>query len=76
MAPESSSLPSQHSRGLYKCQDVAPSGPVPGEPRPEGSIPCLNAGTLAGPLVDAELMSQRNDFHLEGQARSESRPDY
>lgn len=64
MFPESPALPSQYGRRLHEGQDVTPSGPVPREPYPEGSIARLNAGALAGPLIDAELMTQRNDFHL------------
>jgi len=57
---------------LDEDQGIPPAKPGPGQPRPEQSIGDLGAGPGRAPLVDGELVAQREDLELEGGARSEA----
>jgi hypothetical protein len=46
-----------------------------GEPGPEDAIGGSSSGSGGGALIDAELVSQGRDLHLQGNAGSEKIPD-
>ena len=66
MVAEPATLPGDDGARLDEDQDVPPASPGPGQPRPEQSIGDLGAGPGRAPLVDGELVAQREDLELEG----------
>ncbi len=72
MLAESPPLPGDDGAGLDEDQDVPPAGPGPGQPRPQESIGDLGASSPRAPLVDGELVAQREDLELEGDSRPEA----
>ena len=73
--PELPSSPGDDGLGLDEDQGLAPAGPVAGEPGPEDAIGGLQPRSGAGPLVDGELMSERQDLDLHGEPGPEQAMD-
>jgi hypothetical protein len=72
MIAEPAALPGDHGARPDEDENVPPASPGPGQPRPEQSIGDPGAGPGRAPLVDGELVAQREDLELEGGARSEA----
>ena len=75
MVAEPPALPGHDGARLDKDQGITPAGPSLGQPRPEEAIGDLGVGSGGAPLVDGELVPQREDLELEGSARSEAGPE-
>ena len=70
MVAKALALPSDHCSRLNKDQRMSPTRPVTREPGPEQAVCGLNPGTLGRPMIDSDLMSQRNDLKLQGRPGS------
>jgi hypothetical protein len=68
-------LPGDDGARLDEDEDISPASPSLGQPRPEQSIGDLGAGPGRAPLVDGELVAQREHLELEGGSRSEARAE-
>jgi len=66
MVTEPTTLPCDDGARLDEDENVAPAGPGSGEPRPWKAIGGLDARSRGVPLVDGELVTQREDLKLEG----------
>jgi hypothetical protein len=64
-------LPGDDGARLNEDQGIPPASPGLGQPRPEEAIGDLGAGPGRAPLVDGELVAQREDLELDSGSRSE-----
>jgi hypothetical protein len=71
IVPELPSSPGDHGLGLHEDQGFAPSGPRSGEPSPKHPVRGFQSWSGAGPLVDAELVPERQDLDLHGEPGTE-----
>ena len=60
--------PGDDGSRLDEDQSLTPSGPVSREPRPEDAIGRPDARTPDASLIDRQLMSEGEDFELQGKA--------
>ena len=65
MVAKSLFLPDDRGAGLDKCQGGLPTGPEPGQPRPEEAISRLRSRAAYGLFIDRNLMLKGED--LQGQ---------
>ena len=64
-------LPGDDGTRLHEFQGLLPTGPQAGEPNPEPAIRWLKFGSRDALLIDCNLMSQGDEFHLHGEMRAE-----
>ncbi len=72
MVAEPSALPCDDGVWPDEDENVPPASPGPGQPRPEKAIGDLDARSRRTPLVDGELVAQREGLELQGGPRSEA----
>src|SRR3989441_12421380 len=59
VAAKAASLPAQHSGGSHDDEGLPPGGPYSGQPDPKEPIAPLKLRPVRRPLVDGELVAQR-----------------
>ena len=59
-------LPGDDGARLDEDENIPPARPHPGQPRPKQTIRDLGTGSPVAPLVDGELVAQREDLELKG----------
>jgi hypothetical protein len=72
---ESFAPPCDHRLGLHEDECFPPPGPCPGEPGPEHPVRGLQSRSAASTLVDAELVPERQDLDLQGEAGTDEAVD-
>jgi hypothetical protein len=75
VVPKAGALPGEDGRRLNEDQNLPPAGPASGHPGPQNSIATLYASPSDRPVIERQLVSQRQNLHLEGQARAEDAGD-
>jgi hypothetical protein len=68
---EAGALPGEHGRRLDENQDFPPAGQASGQPGPQKSIAGPYARPSDRPVIERQLVSQRQNLQLEGQAQAE-----
>jgi hypothetical protein len=64
-------LPGDDGSRLDKCRSPLPTGPQPGKPGPEQAIRWAKLRAVDALLVDCDLMTQGDEFHLHRATRPE-----